>query len=90
MLERRCLYRELLILASWNRNGSFGMRRLVKVLFWFIPAVLAVSLVMTIVGSSTNHSGLLNAGIIGWLASSAFIFVWLVLFIGTRTRRYAD
>jgi hypothetical protein len=64
------------------------MKRVVKALFWSIPALLAVSIVLTIVGSSTNHNGMLNAGIIGWLASSAFIFAWLVLFIWTRTRKY--
>ncbi len=64
------------------------MKSAVKVTFWAIPALLAVSFVLTIVGSSINQNGLLNAGIIGWLASSAFIFVWLVLFIWTRTGKY--
>lgn len=64
------------------------MRSAVKVLFWSIPALLAASLVLTIMGSSTNHNGLLNAGIAGWLASSALIFVWMVLWVWTRAKRY--
>lgn len=76
------------ILAGLERRRGYGMKRLLKALFWALPAVLAVSLVLTIVGSSTNHGGLLNAGIAGWLATSAIIFAWLVIFIWTRTEKY--
>ena len=83
MLEKRCLTS-----GEPLRVKGAGVKLWAKVIFWLIPALLAASLALTIIGGATNHGGLLNAGIVGWLASSALFFVWLVLWIWTRRKRY--
>ncbi len=64
------------------------MRSAIKILFWSIACLLVLSLVFTIIGSSLNYDGLLNAGIIGWLVTSFLVFAWFVLWIWTGTKRY--
>ena len=65
------------------------MKRLSGViLFWSVVGLLALSLILTIIGSSMNHDAVLNIGIIAWLATSFLFFVWLVLWMWSRTKRY--
>jgi hypothetical protein len=65
-----------------------GLKRAPWLLFWFIPGLLALSLVFTIFGSAADYEGILVAGIVSWLVSSFLLFAWLVLLVATRTRRY--
>jgi hypothetical protein len=64
------------------------MRIALKVIFWLMVCLLALSFVFTIAGSATNHDGILVAGVIGWLASSFLLFAWLVLLMLARAKRY--
>ena len=63
-------------------------KRLIKIMFALVLCSLFLALAFTIVGSSANHNGLLNTGIVLWLAASALFFVWVVLLIWSRTKKY--
>ena len=69
---------------------AMRLRSALIVVFWLILCLLALSLVFTIIGSTTNNDGILAAGIIGWLVTSFVAFSWLVLWIWVRTQRYKD
>ncbi len=62
--------------------------RALRVFFWLTICLLAVSLLLTIIGSSGNRDAILNAGIIAWLATTCLFFVWLVLWIWSKAKRY--
>ena len=64
------------------------MKSALKVTLLIMVLLLALSFVFTIVGSASNHDGLLNTGIIAWLVTSLLFFIWLVITMLARTRRY--
>jgi len=63
-------------------------RRLSLILFLTTVAVLVLALAFTIYGSTADSDLIMNIGIIAWLATSALIFVWLILLVSTRLTRY--
>jgi NhaP-type Na+/H+ or K+/H+ antiporter len=64
------------------------VRKFLEFLFWAVVLLLALAFAFTIIGSAMNLNGVLNAGIVSWLAASFLFFVWLVLWIWSRTKRY--
>ena len=64
------------------------MRSALRVLFWSLVSLLALSLLFTIIGSSINTQALLDTGIVGWLITCLLLFAWLVLWFWTRAKRY--
>ncbi len=62
--------------------------RALVVFFWIIICLLAVSLLLTIVGSSYNNDAILNAGIIAWLTTTFLFFVWLVIWFWSKAKKY--
>jgi preprotein translocase subunit SecF len=63
-------------------------RKMVVVSFFTVIVLLAVALILTIYGSMFDHGTVLNVGIMAWLVTSAFIFLWLILLVWTRVTRY--
>ncbi len=66
------------------------MKSLRKPLFVLVVCLLVLALAFTIIGSSTGHDGLLDAGIIMWLATSALAFAWVVLAVWSMAKRYGE
>jgi len=75
-------------LLSGPKVKKPGVRGALIVLFWSAVLLLSLSFVFTIIGSAVNQDVLLDAGIIGWLATTCLLFTWLVIWMLTRTRRY--
>lgn len=73
-----------------GHSNKPGVRRTLAALFWTAVILLPVSFIFTIIGSAANLNGVLNAGIIGWLATSFLLFAWLVLWIWAKTETYEE
>ena len=69
-------------------QGKRDMRNASKALFWSALGLLALSLLMTVIGSAVNQDAVLNAGIIAWLATSCLLSAWIVLGFWARAERY--
>jgi hypothetical protein len=64
------------------------MKAALKILFSSVPGALILAFAFTIIGSFTNHDGLLGAGVIAWLAGSFMFFAWLVILMWARRKKY--
>ncbi|OFW59044.1 MAG: hypothetical protein A2V52_03475 [Actinobacteria bacterium RBG_19FT_COMBO_54_7] len=56
--------------------------------FFAMIAALVLALALTVYGSATNSDIIMNTGIIAWPATSALIFIWLILRISVKLTRY--
>jgi preprotein translocase subunit SecF len=63
-------------------------RRVLIIFFWLVICLMAVSLLLTIIGSTENWDTVLYIGIIAWLATTCMFFAWLVLWFWSRSKRY--
>jgi hypothetical protein len=63
-------------------------RKIVRISFLAVIALLVVSLALTIIGSMFDKDAVMNVGIVAWLVTIALIFVWLILLVWGRLTRY--
>jgi hypothetical protein len=63
-------------------------KKLLWISFLAMLALLIIALGLTVFGSMLDNDTVLQVGIIAWLVTSGLFFVWLVLLVSTRLKRY--
>ena len=59
-----------------------------SILFWSVVLLLIVAFVLTILGSVRNNNTVLIIGFVLWFATCVLFFVWLVLLVLARSKKY--
>jgi uncharacterized Tic20 family protein len=72
-----------------SEDEGDGMKKHgMSILFWSVVVLLIVAFVLTILGSAKNNNAVLITGFVLWFATCVLFFVWLVLLVLARSKKY--